>query len=281
MESLHFTTEAITAMITEGVLMMLIPVVIFVVWKIKTRENFLTAMIGAAAWFVFAIAIKTAPAYLLFQASNPVSDAIKNNVWLSCLAAAVLAGVFEEVGRFLAFKFVLKTKTHRRTAITYGIGHGGFESIYIGFQLIALAALMILFQSGIGEKIIAQLDETTASQLAAQLKPYAALTFADCLPGVFERLTAIVLHISLSVFVFASVREKSLSYLFSAAIFIHTLFDFSVVLYQAEIISLWAMEAVFAVFAAAVAYAASRIYKKLRADVDDGAAGKITGQTAV
>ncbi len=279
MGSLNFSAEAIKGLIVEGALMMLIPVVIFVIWKLKTRESFMPALIGAAAWFIFAIAVKTAPAYLLFQSAGSLSDAINGNVWISCLIAAVLAGVLEESGRYLAFRFVLKTKTDRRTAITYGIGHGGFESIYIGFQLIALAALMIVLQSGIGEKIMAQLDEETASLLVSQLKPYAGLTFADCLPGVFERLPAIAVHISLSVFVFASVSEKSLSYLFSAAIFIHTLFDFSIVLYQAEIISLWPMEALLAVFAAAVAYAASRIYKKLRADVDDGTAGKITGQT--
>ena len=177
---------------------------------------------------------------------------------------------------------MLKSKTHRRTAITYGIGHGGFESVYVGFQLISLAVIGILLKTDIANTIIGKLEPVELSLLTERLAPYKDLTLAECLPGVFERLTAITLHISLSVFVFASVREKSMSYLFSAAIFIHTLFDFSIVLYHAEILSVWPMEALLAVFASVVAYAASRIYKKLGAGAAGGAdGGQITGQTAV
>ena len=263
MDSLHFTNEAIAGMITEGALMMVIPVVLFIIWKIKTRESIAPVFIGAAVWFVFAIVLKIAPAYFLLQADNPVAKAISGNVWLSYLTAGILAGVFEETGRFLAFRFVLKKYRHRRTSITYGIGHGGFESVYIGFQIASLAVIGILANSGNIGLIAGNADEATLSLLAAQLQPYTDLHFSECMLAVFERLPAITAHIAFSVMVFAAAREKRFIYLFPVAVVLHMVLDFFAVFYQAGYVDLWLMEIILACFAVAAAFFASRIYKKL------------------
>lgn len=261
MDALHFSNEAIAGLILQGLLMMLLPVVLLIVWYRKTHENLIPMLIGAAVWFVFAILLKLAPAYLLLQADNPVAKAIGGNIWLTMLVSGVLAGVFEETGRFIAFRFVLKKYDRRRSAITYGIGHGGFESGYVGFQILAIAALGILINSGMGEALTRGAEEAEIAALVAQLGPRTELTVAECLLGVFERVPAIVVHVSFSVLVFAAVRQKRFRYLFPAAIVLHTLLDFSTVFYQAGTVPLWGMEIILAVFAAAVAFLASRIYR--------------------
>lgn len=263
MDSLHFTNEAIAGLITEGALMMLIPVVLFIIWKIKTHESIAPVFIGAAVWFVFAIVLKIAPAYFLLQADNPVAKAISGSVWLSFLTAGILAGVFEETGRFLVFRFVLKKYRHRRTSVTYGIGHGGFESVYIGFQMISLAALGILSNSGNIGLIAGKADEATLSLLADQLQPYAGVQFSECMLAVFERLPAITAHIAFSVMVFAAVREKRFICLYPVAVVLHMVFDFSAAFYHAGYINLWVTEIILACFAAAAACFAARIYQKL------------------
>ena len=265
MEGLRFTNEAVIGMVAEGAAMMVIPIILLIIWKIKSKEKvMIPALIGAAAWFLFAIVLKVAPAYFLYQADNPVAKTIGGNIWLSCLVAGLLAGVLEETGRFVAFRFVLKKRRDRRTAISYGIGHGGFESIYIGFQMISLAVLGVLLSSGMADQILAGADEATKTTLAAQLEPYVKLTFADCLPGIVERLTTIALHIALSVLVFAAVREKRFRYLFPLAMVLHAAVDFSVVFYQTGILPIWGMEAALAVIAAAISFFAARIYSRLR-----------------
>ena len=263
MDNLQFTNEALSGLITQGVLMMLIPIILLIIWQVKTRENIAPVVIGAAAWFVFAIVLKIAPAYFLMQADNPVAKTISGNIWLSFLVAGLLAGVFEETGRFLAFKFVLKKHRHRRASISYGIGHGGFESLYIGFQTLSLVVIGILLSSGQADMILGNSDEATLSALAAQLEPYANVSFAECMLGVFERLSAIVLHISLSIMVFAAVRERRYFYLYPLAVVLHAVFDFSIVFYRAGYISVLPMELGLAVIAAVIAYFASRVYKKL------------------
>ncbi len=208
MGNVHFTDEAITELIIQCVLMIIIPVILFIVWKIKTHEKVLPVIIGAATWFLFAIILKLAPAYFLLQADNPIAKSISGNIWYTMILAGVLAGVFEETGRFIAFKTVLRKYEHRRSSISYGIGHGGFESIYIGVQFLMFPIMGIMINSGMGDQITAGMDEAMKATALAQIEGYASLTIPECLLGVFERIPSIVAHIAFSVLVFAAAREK-------------------------------------------------------------------------
>lgn len=55
----------------------------------------------------------------------------QGNIWLYGLYGGLAAGVFEETGRFLAFRFVLRNRTARITSLVYGIGHGGIEAFLV------------------------------------------------------------------------------------------------------------------------------------------------------
>ena len=263
MDNIHFTDEAITGLVLESVLMIIIPIVLLIVWKVKTREKILPVIVGAAVWLLFAIILKLAPAYFLLQHDNPVAKTISGNIWYASILAGVLAGVFEETGRFLAFKTVLKKYEHRRTAISYGIGHGGFESIYIGFQMFSMAALGMMFNMGMGGQITAGADEATLTAMFAQLDPMSRLTVPDCLLGVYERIPSITVHIAFSVMVFAAVRNKKQLYLYPLAVFLHALLDFSIVFYQIGLVPVWAMELILTGLAAAFAVFAAKIYKTM------------------
>ena len=263
MDNIHFTDEAIAGLIIQGVLMIILPIVLVIIWKIKTKESIIPVIVGAAAWFLFAIILKLAPGYLLLYADTPLARTISGNIWYTMTVAGVLAGVFEETGRFLAYKFVLKQYTCRRTSITYGIGHGGFESAYIGFQFFMFAVMGIMINNGMGDMLINGADEAQTAMLAGQLSEKANLTIIECLLGVFERIPSISAHIAFSVLVFAAARDKKYLYLYPLAIVIHALTDFSVVFYQAGLIPIWGMEIIITVFAALTAYFAYRIYRRL------------------
>ena len=264
MGNVHFTDEAITGLIIQCVLMIIIPVILFIVWKIKTHEKVLPVIIGAATWFLFAIILKLAPAYFLLQADNPIAKTISGNIWYTMILAGVLAGVFEETGRFIAFKTVLRKYEHRRSSISYGIGHGGFESIYIGVQLLMFPIMGIMINSGMGDQITTGMDEAMKATALAQLGQYTNLTIPECLLGVFERIPSIVTHIAFSVLVFAAAREKKYVFLYPVAILIHAFVDFSTVFYQAGMIPMWGAELIITGFAAATAYFAWKIYRKLK-----------------
>lgn len=46
---------------------------------------------------------------------------------LWAFVVGLFPGVFEEMGRLVAFKTVLRKRKNKETAISHGIGHGGFE----------------------------------------------------------------------------------------------------------------------------------------------------------
>ena len=57
---------------------------------------------------------------------------IRGNIWLYALYGGLMAGLFEETGRYLAFSFALKKyRAKNVNALMYGAGHGGFEAIVI------------------------------------------------------------------------------------------------------------------------------------------------------
>ena len=170
MDNLHFTDEAIAGLIIQSILMIIIPVILFIVWKIKTHEKVLPVIIGAVTWLLFAIILKLAPAYFLLQADNPIAKTISGNIWYTSILAGVLAGVFEETGRFAAFKTVLRKYEHSRSSISYGIGHGGFESIYVGVQLLSFPLMGILINNGMGDRITAGMDEAMKATAGAFLE---------------------------------------------------------------------------------------------------------------
>lgn len=230
MDMLYFSSETLICLGVEAALMILLPVPLLIVWKKKTRLSMKIFITGAVTFFLFAIVLKVLPAMLLFNGDNAVAKAIRNNPLLFYLTGGLLAGIFEETGRFIAFKTILKRDTQKQTAIAYGIGHGGFECMYIGFNVITIIAMgMIINQNGI-ESVTGQLSSEQLEAVIQQLKDYTAADILTVFLAVLERVSAVMIHIAFSILVFHGVHHKSSWYLFPAAVLMHALFDFSLVI---------------------------------------------------
>jgi hypothetical protein len=80
---------------------------------------------------------------------HAVSRFLSANPVLLALVAGLFPGVFEETGRLVAFKTVLRKRRNRETSISYGIGHGGFEVILIlGLTYIQYIAYAVMINTG-------------------------------------------------------------------------------------------------------------------------------------
>ena len=261
---MKFETGAIAGLLTEGILIILIPIILLIVWKKKSGAALKPAITGMIIFPVFGVLLKLIPSYFLLIADNPLSRAINGNVWLyHLIGGGLLAGIFEEGGRFFAFKTILKNNTDKKDAISYGIGHGGIESIYLGFSAALSFALMgiIINTNGI-ESITAGLDPITAETAIAPLSAYSTSPFyVPAVLGTLERITAIILHTSLSVFVFTAANKKGYGYLFPLAIVLHTLMNFSSVFYNTGMISVAVLEIFMLIYALIVAFFAKKLLK--------------------
>lgn len=258
-------TGAIAGLLTEGILVIAIPVILLIVWKKKTKASLKPAVAGMIIFPLFGILLKAIPGYFLLMADNPVSRVLNSNIWLySIIGGGLLAGIFEEGGRFVAFKFFLKKYRSNKDAISYGIGHGGFESAYMGLAAFNYVILALTVNAAGMGVLTAGLDEANTAAVTAQIQSIAATPFyVPAVLGVVERISAIVFHISMSVLDLAAAREKKYLPLFPLAILLHTLMNSMIGFVLADMISTIALECMLAAYSAVMAFFAYRLYKKL------------------
>ena len=126
---------------------------------------------------------------------------------------------------------MLKKHRTRKTALDYGVGHGGVEAVFTSISYLATAMLGKLANSGMLDAQMQTLPDTMKETYMQQLADRANVTFGQLMLWLPERATAIIFHIAMSVLVFCAVRQKK-PLLFFAAVLLHTLLDFSCVLYK-------------------------------------------------
>ena len=259
-----------------GVLIFLfVPVIIAIIWTVKKKERFTTVLIGAATFLLFAIILeKPLQNILVFpgQMGLPEHEAAKfinARPVLWALIVGLFPGVFEETGRLVAFKTVLRNRKNRETGISHGIGHGGFEVMFVlGVTYITNISYAVMINTGAFGNLIAQMAAQAPDQVeqgyavAAQL---AAFSVGDLALGVLERIFAVMFHIGASMLVFYACKDKKKFWLYPVAILIHTAMDGVMGLNMAGVIELTPVmtEIIVAVFGFAVFFGAYFIlYRK-------------------
>ncbi len=126
---------------------------------------------------------------------------------------ALSAGLFEEIGRWI---FMKKGKLKSRAdCIAFGIGHGGIEAlVLVGLNVVLLGS---------------------------QPQLLASTPSASMLQTGIERLSAMLLQVSLTVFVWYGLCHKQKSRLLMA-IFLHGLIDFFTAYLQMKQMDIWTIE---------------------------------------
>lgn len=181
----------------------ILPIIAAVYLNRKFKALFKAVFTGALIFIVFQPLTRIQILRYL-QTTNWFSYNVVVNPWIISLAAGVSAGVFENIGRLIGFKFLLKNKLEWKNGIAYGIGHGGIEAIiFAGVPFVNLVIGYI---------------KNEVSNLGSP---------ALYLVGGIERLSAMTFHIAASLMVLYAVRNKKYIYLLYA-ILIHSVMDSSI-----------------------------------------------------
>ena len=232
-----------------GVLLaVIIPIAIALIWKFWKHEKFTTILVGAATFVLFALILeKTIQNALVFPTTmglpdHAASQFINARPILWALVLGLFPGVFEETGRFMAFKTVLRNRRNRETSISYGIGHGGIEVILVlGINYIVYIVYAVMINTGTFQGIIDQVAEQAPFQeeaIRALADQLAVFSFADIGTGMFERVFAFLFHVGASVLVFYAARDKGRFWLYPLAILLHTALDSLAGLNMAKVVQL-------------------------------------------
>ena len=233
----HVSTSSFVLMGIGAFIAIVVPIVIAIVWCRKKKEPFTTVLIGAAAFMLFAVMIEKIIQNVLIipgQMGLPetsVSMFINARPFLLAFLLGLFPGVFEETGRLIAFKTILRKRTWRETSISYGIGHGGVEVVFaVGISLISYIVLGFLINSG---EAVKEFEETLKAmdqpwmieQVTGQMKTITGFDLTSLCTLLIERVFAVLFHIGASILVFYACRDKKKFWLYPLAIVIHTVID--------------------------------------------------------
>ena len=152
---------------------------------------------------------------------------------------ALSAGLFEESGRWIGFRFFRKNHLNWKNAVAFGIGHGGIEGlIIVGNTYLNNLIFSAMINVGGYEAFIAPALGDQAQPVRDALINTPSYQFF--LAGI-ERMAVLPVHIALSILVCLAVLKKRFLYLL-LAIVLHGLVNVPAVLMMSLNIGLLVVE---------------------------------------
>ena len=229
---MQVSTAAIICIIIAMLLGIIVPIAMLLFLRKRTGLSTKAFWVGCIVMFLFALTLES----LLHQAvySSVIGQKIWNDVWLYAIYGGIMAGLFEETGRFLAFKFILKREQESDgNALLYAAGHGGFEMFAILFfaMLNNLTYAMVMNHPAKMAQVFEHSTPEQAEQIRQVYQLLAVTPAWNYLLAIAERGAAILLQFGLTTFVWFAVKKggKKL-WLLAVAFLLHAFSDASTIL---------------------------------------------------
>jgi uncharacterized membrane protein YhfC len=179
-------------------LMMALPLALATLIQRRRRPGWGLFGIGAVA-FVAAQILHIPFNYLVLGSGLlPQDTAVVANLLLLSIFLGLSAGLFEEVARYLAYRFWARSARAWSQGLMLGAGHGGIEAILLGLLAgVNFAVLLVAQRGGLAAILPPEaLAEATAYYALIFEMPRYLLLF-----GALERLFALALHLAASLLV--------------------------------------------------------------------------------
>jgi uncharacterized membrane protein YhfC len=114
--------------------------------------------------------------------------------WIA--ASSLTAGLFEEVGRWAGYRWLVKKERTYRTGVMFGLGHGGIESmLLVGLGLFGSLVTYVLVATS------PSLLKLPPEALDKVVTAMSAVGPGDFVAGVVERAMALTFHVACSLVV--------------------------------------------------------------------------------
>lgn len=240
----------------------ILPLVLAVYLKKKYQTGLRPFLVGAAVMLLFALVLEQLAHSLVLKSS--VGAVIQSSTVLTAMYGGLMAGLFEETGRYLAMKKLLRNGwDNRGSALMYGAGHGGFEMmVLLVFGMLGNLLYTVLLNTGRGELLTGSLEGEalltvqTAIQTLCETKPSLFLV------SLVERLLALAAQLGLSVIVWKAAVGGEGKW-FPVAILLHLALDAVAAIINGLGTPIAVTELAVAVMAALIVLLARKLWKTL------------------
>ena len=220
-QSFAVPTLSLVCLAASAGLAILVPMALLIGCRVRYGRGLKAAAVGALCFFVGAMVLETLVHQVVFALFPALPYVPAAYVLYGCLAA----GLFEETARLIGLKLLCRKQPGWVTGLSYGIGHGGFESMaMVGLSLVANLYLMLLLNGGADPAALGLTD--------AQTSALAAVDPTSFLWAGAERLMSIGLHIALSLLIWMVVVRRLPGWFYWVSVGLHALANVGAALYQ-------------------------------------------------
>ncbi|MFZ7133651.1 MAG: YhfC family intramembrane metalloprotease [Eubacteriales bacterium] len=224
------STLSILAIIFTCILTILFPTVLFIYFRKHYKASFNYFFMGIAIFSIFQLIIRI-PLLQMVSGKLWFTVYISSNKYVYGAFLAITAALVEEIGRYLAFRFILLDHRKWENGYAFGIGHGGIEAFSIvGINYFLMLLLTIHMNLGWFSNIVTQFPQLLAAKSILLESPAEMLLLA----GV-ERFFVLFIQIGFSLLVLDAVKRIKPG-LLGLAILLHALLDFIAVLIGGNIL---------------------------------------------
>jgi uncharacterized membrane protein YhfC len=231
----------------NGFLMIVLPIGLTIYFTRTFKQGWRLFWIGAAT-FVFS-QILHIPFNLLV---NPLFNEFgfialpltMQKIFIS-IFLGVSAGLFEELSRYIMFRFWAKDARSWGSGLLAGAGHGGIEAIFLG-ALALYGYIQMLAVRGVDIATLVSPDRVEVAKI--QIQAYWSTAWYMTLLGAVERSFAIPLHLACSLLVLQAFIQNKFWWVFIAILF-HALADGITVYISQSGFSILAIEGIVGFFA--------------------------------
>lgn len=258
------SSNSILFMILSFIISAVVPLIAIVFLKKKYNISIKSVIVGALTFFICVMLLEGTINKLILNYNSTTSKLFKNPLNYM-LYVGIMAGIFEETGKFIVFKYILKKDRSFKNGITYGLGYGFMEALFlVGFTSINNIITAFQINSGAFDKLLQIEGVPVESLVYLRNQMIYAPSYIWGFAGL-ERISIFIIQMALCILVLYAVKEKKYMY-FILAILLHSSIDFPVALYQIGYINSLAFVEEFLIIVAILAIIflikISKIFKK-------------------
>lgn len=192
-------TWTIIGLILSVIITFITPISMLIYYIFYKRQRLKPFVVGVLIFFVSQIILRLPLLYFVLP-NQSWYIRLSLNPYLYSIFLGLTAGIFEEVGRYFGFRYLLKNNQRYNDGLSFGFGHWAIEALLIvGINIVVLLFNPSLIQTS-------GLSTTNAFLMG------------------LERLLVLSVHVGLSIIVLYGIRLNKILYLF-VAIILHGILD--------------------------------------------------------
>lgn len=212
--------------------MLVIPIGLALLFTAKWKTSGILWLIGATIFILSQVG--HIPFNIIagryFNQTSLVNLSQQNQIHFNAIFLGLSAGIWEETARLAMFVWWAKKARSWKEGILLGLGHGGSESIIIGFFAL-YSLLQVLAVRNVDISKLVPAEQISATIL--KISEYWSMPWHLAIMGSIERLLTIPIQVAFSLLVLQALLKKNILWYF-LTILLHAFIDASAIIMVAH-----------------------------------------------